>query len=178
MASNKSILISFVLFFSIFSPHVLTVPLSPETQKEPDSNALPPSDVTEIKFEDLPSSGELYKLESQLPDETGSEKTTAIGSQPDSNYPSTESSESPTTPQANEPGENAIDPSDPKLNPEDTNSDDSAHSDNPTNNRRSIIQSSDATIVHSPVQISGSVYLLESPIVYKHKKVVAHVVHS
>ncbi|CAG8748994.1 13102_t:CDS:1, partial [Racocetra persica] len=59
---------------------------------------------------------------------------------------------------------------------EPTNSDNSAHSDNPTNNRRSIIQSSDATIIQShhissPIQIDGNVYLLESPIVYKHKKV-------
>ncbi|CAG8572551.1 3317_t:CDS:1, partial [Cetraspora pellucida] len=98
MASNKSILISFVLFFSIFSPHVLTIPLSSETQKEPVSNVLPPN-ITEIKLEDLPNSGELYKLNENHPsDETDSGKTTT-SSQPDSNNLSTESNKSPTTPQ-------------------------------------------------------------------------------
>ncbi|CAG8683791.1 2343_t:CDS:1 [Gigaspora margarita] len=109
MAFNKSILISFVLVFSIFLLHVLAIPSFPETQNEPDTNVPLPSNVTEIKFEDLPSSGELYKL-TQNPtfDETDnnseSEQIT-INSQLDS----TESNENSITRRNDESEKNVVD---------------------------------------------------------------------
>ncbi|CAG8572489.1 11686_t:CDS:2 [Dentiscutata heterogama] len=182
MTSNKSILISFMLFFSIFSPHVLAVPLSPETQKEPDSNVPPPSNVTEIKFEDLPSSGELYKL-SQNPTSDGtvnnseSEQTT-VNSQLDSNKLPIESSQNSITRRDDVSETNVIDPDLPDLR---TKNPHAAPNTTTTNSQRPIIQSSDATIVHAPqisrslnpIHIGGNTYSLDpSPIIYKHKKLI------
>ncbi|CAG8741510.1 8564_t:CDS:1, partial [Gigaspora rosea] len=58
---------------------------SPETQNEPDINVPLPSNVVEIKFEDLPSSVELYKL-SQNPtfDDNSEFEQATINSQLDS----------------------------------------------------------------------------------------------
>ncbi|CAG8721171.1 11394_t:CDS:1, partial [Dentiscutata erythropus] len=167
-------------------------PLSPETQKEPDSNVQPPSNVTEIKFEDLPSSGELYKL-SQNPTSDGTDNNSefeqaTVNSQLDSNKLPTESNQNPITRRTDESEPNVIDPDlpDPRkflIDPKNPH----VAPNTTTNSQRSIIQSSDATIVHIPqisrslnsIHISGNTYSLDSsPIIYKHKKVIVHIAHG